>query len=121
MSSVWTDEFKAKVVQMYKDANPTAETSLEVVKEIAEKIDQSPNGVRQVLVQAGVYIKREAPATSSTSKTSDSDSKPKRSSKEDSYNALREAIKAKGLEPDEEIITKLTGKAAAYLAEVMVK
>jgi len=63
MASQWTDELRAKVIKMYEDADPTAETSTEIIKDIATEIDGSANGVRLVLVQAGVYVKKDASKT----------------------------------------------------------
>lgn len=120
--AAWTDELKAKAIQMYEDAGPTAESSSEIVKDIAEELDQSPNGVRQVLVQAQVYVKKEAATTSKpTGKTATKDSgdATKRVSKESQIDALRKAVEAKGADVDEDIITKLTGKAATYFATVL--
>lgn len=57
----WTDEQKEAAKQAYLDANPTAENSSEIVKEIAEDMQQSPNGVRMILIQAGVYVKKTLP------------------------------------------------------------
>ena len=58
----WTDEKKAEVIEAYESANPTPENSMEIVAEIAEEHNESPNGVRMVLTKAGVYVKK-APAT----------------------------------------------------------
>jgi hypothetical protein len=117
----WTDELKAKVIQMYKDEEPTPASSTEIIKDIAEQLNQSANGVRQVLVQAGVYVKKEV--SIETSKSSSVGGKKtdgtKRVSKESQLDALKEAIEARGGTVDEEIISKLTGKAAAYLVSVL--
>ena len=118
MATTWTDELKAKVIEMYEGAGPTPESSTEIIKDIAEEIEMSPNGVRMVLVQAGVYVKKEA--GSSTSKTA----KPtgegsKRVSKESSIADLKAAIEAKGAQIDEDILSKLTGKAAVYFLSVL--
>lgn len=115
----WTDEFKDKAKQMYLDAGPTPESSVEIIKDIAEELEQSANGVRQVLIQAGIYVKKDA-ATSGekTKKAADGDA-PKRVSKESQIVALRTAIIARGREVDEEILSKLTGKAAAYFTTVL--
>lgn len=118
--AVWTPELKEQVLNMYKDAEPTAETSTEIIKDIAEELDQSPNGVRQVLVQAGVYVKKEAPEKGKTS-SKESGEGTKRVSKESQIDALRKAITTAGKEVDEEILSKLTGKAAAYFASVLTK
>ena len=54
----WDDDKKAQAVEMYEAAEPTPETSMEVVKEIADELGESPNGVRMILTKAGVYVKR---------------------------------------------------------------
>lgn len=115
----WTDELKAKVIEMYEGAEPTPETSTEIIKDIAEEIEMSPNGVRMVLVQAGVYVKKD-PGTSSTSKSKTSGGEgSKRVSKEASIAELKAAIEAKGAPIDDDILSKLTGKAAVYLLSVI--
>lgn len=119
--TTWTEELKEQVKQEYLDSDPTPETSAEIVKEIAENHDLSPNGVRQVLVQAGVYVKKEATAATTgktTSKSSDGEGS-KRVSKESQLETLRNAIKKAGKAVDEDIVSKLTGKAAAYFASVI--
>jgi transposase-like protein len=119
--ATWTDELKEQVIQMYKDAEPTPETSTEIIKEIADELEQSPNGVRQVLVQAKVYIKKEVVAEKGKTSTSKSGSSEgtKRVSKESQIDALRAAINAIGATVDEEILSKLTGKAATYFTSVL--
>ena len=115
----WTDELKAKVIEMYEGAEPTPETSTEIIKDIAEEIEMSPNGVRMVLVQAGVYVKKDSSAGSvKTTKTASGEG-TKRVSKEDSIAALKAAIEAKGGPIDDDILGKLTGKAAVYFASVL--
>lgn len=117
----WTEEQKNKVIQMYKDAEPTPESSTEIIKDIADELEQSANGVRQVLIQAGVYVKKEAGSgsTKTTTKKSADGEGSKRVSKESQLDALREAIKAKGATVDEDILSKMTGKAAAYFTSVL--
>jgi hypothetical protein len=120
----WTEEQKKQAIELYQAGNPTAENSTELVKEIAETMEQSPNGVRQVLVQASVYVKKEVGGTTTTAKTGtktttkDGAEPTKRVSKESQIDALRKAIENAGAAVDEEIITKLTGKAAAYFTTV---
>jgi len=114
----WTEEDKAKLIEAYKAAGPTAENSTEIIKELAEQFEQSPNGVRMILVQAKVYVKKEDTG-SGTSKTSTKTEGAKRVSKEDSIAALKAAIEAKGAEVDEDILSKLTGKAAVYFLGVL--
>jgi transposase-like protein len=113
----WDEKLKEKVIAMYKEGDPTPETSTEIIKDIAEELDQSPNGVRMVLIQAGVYVKKE-PGSSST-KTAEKSSAPKRVSKEASIAELKALIQEKGGNVDEEILDKLTGKAAVYLTSVI--
>jgi transposase-like protein len=118
----WTPELKAQVIEKYLAQNPTGETSTEIIKEIAEELEASPNGVRMVLVQSGDYVKKDAGAGATTTtkagaKTAEGGTK--RVSKESSITALKEAIKAKGAEVDDEILDKLTGKAAIYFTKVL--
>ena len=108
----WTDEKKAEVIEAYESANPTPETSMELVKDIADEFEESPNGVRMVLTKAGVYVKK-APATGGTKSTSSSGG---RVSKAAAIESLTAAISDAGQDVDEEIISKLTGKAAMYFA-----
>lgn len=117
----WTDSQKEQAKQMYLDGNPTAENSSELIKEIADELEQSPNGVRMVLIQAGVYVKKaEGTGTSKTTKTGDkaTGEGTKRVSKESQIAALKELIENRGKTADDEILGKLTGKAAAYLVDV---
>lgn len=114
----WTEELKAKVIASYQAAEPTPDSSTEIIKDIAEEFEQSPNGVRMVLVQAGVYVKKEV-AGGGTKKPAGGSEGTKRVSKETSIAALKAAIKAKGGEVDDEILDKLTGKAAVYLTGVI--
>ena len=63
----WDDEKKAQAVSMYEEQEPTPETSMEIVKSIADEIDESPNGVRMILTKAGVYVKKTPAAKAATS------------------------------------------------------
>ena len=112
----WTDELKEKVIAMYEEQEPTPETSAEIVNNIAEEIDATPNGVRMILIKADKYVKKEP---SSSKKSSGESGGSKRVSKADAQAALVTAIEAAGKEPDMDIIEKLTGKAAAYFTEVL--
>lgn len=113
----WTEEDKKKVISMYQEGNPTPENSAELLKEISDSMDQTPNGVRMVLMQAGVYVKKaDAPKTSASKESGEG---TKRVSKESQIAALREAIEARNVEVDEEILSKMTGKAAAYFVTVL--
>jgi transposase-like protein len=111
----WTDESKAQAVEMYTAEEPTPETSMEVVKMVAEELGESPNGVRMILTKAGVYVKK-APGTSASSNGSTGS---KRVSKVDAQQDLTNALSDAGQEIDEDIISKLTGKAAVYFTGVI--
>jgi len=112
----WDDDKKAQAVAMYEEQDPTPETSMEIVKSIAEELEESPNGVRMILTKAGVYVKK-SPATGGT-KTSGSTGGG-RVSKQAAQDALVAALTDAGQEVDEDVISKLTGKAAQYFAGVI--
>lgn len=117
----WTQERKDEVVEQYKAANPTPETSMQIVKGISEELgdDYTPNGVMAILVKArnpdgsSVYIKKTA--ATGTAKSGET----KRVSKADAVNELTEVIESLGLEADGDILGKLTGKAAVYFTKVI--
>jgi len=111
----WDDDKKAQAVSMYEEAEPTPETSMEIVKDIAEELDESPNGVRMILTKAGVYVKK-TPATKSSGGSTGGGT---RVSKAAAAEALIAALGDAGQEVDEEIIGKLTGKASQYFTKVI--
>lgn len=115
----WTEEQKKEAIKQYQNSNPTPENSTELIKEIAESMEQSANGLRMILVQAGVYVKKDPATTTKTGTATKTGDKAPRVSKEDQIAALRAAIEAKGAKVDDEILSKLTGKAAAYFVEVL--
>jgi len=118
MTFKWTDELKTKAIKEYEAAEPTPENSMEIVQQIAEEIGCTPNGLRIVLAKADVYVavaskkteKKEGAATKATGGV--------RVSKEAAHDALRTAIEKAGKPVNDEIITKLTGKAAQYFTEL---
>lgn len=112
---MWDDDKKAEAVTMYEEANPTPENSMEIVKDIAAELDESPNGVRMILTKAGVYVKKAAATKAAASGAATSS----RVSKADAIAALVAAISDAGLEVDEEIVSKLTGKAAQYFTSLI--
>ena len=118
----WTDETKQAAINAYLQGGPTPENSTELVKQIAEDMEESPNGVRMILTQAKVYVKKEA-ATSAAKTTSGNSAaggdKAPRVSKESQIAELRAAIEAKGGKIDDDVLSKLTGKAAAYFVAVL--
>ena len=111
----WDDDKKAQAVALYEEAEPTPETSMEIVKDIAEELDESPNGVRMILTKAGVYVKKTPAAKSSGG----SKGGGTRVSKAAAAEALIAALGDAGQEVDEEIIGKLTGKESQYFTKVI--
>jgi len=115
----WTEERKQLAVDRYLELDPTEVTSTELVKAVADELGESPNGVRQVLIQAKVYVKKDPAATPTKTTTTKTGEGTKRVSKESQIDALKEAILAKGKEVDEDIVSTLTGKAGAYFADLL--
>ena len=112
----WDDDKKAAVIAAYEEQTPTPENSMEIVKEIADEIDESPNGVRMILSKAGVYVKK-TPAASGSGTSSNGGSS--RVSKAAAQEALVAVLTDVGAEIDNDIVEKLTGKAAQYFAGVI--
>jgi len=112
----WDDDKKAEAVHLYEAAEPTPETSMEIVKDIAEELDESPNGVRMILTKAGVYVKKTPAAKAASTGASTGGT---RVSKAAAQEALTAAITDAGKAVDEEIISKLTGKAAQYFTTLL--
>jgi len=110
----WTDEKKQEAVDMYVAEEPTPENSMEIVKDIAEQLEESPNGVRMILTKAGVYV-RKTPAARSSGGSSGGG----RVSVADAQSSLTSALSDAGQDIDEAIISKLTGKAAVYFTTVV--
>jgi len=113
-SMSWTDEKKQEAVDMYVAEEPTPENSMEIVKDIAEQLEESPNGVRMILTKAGVYV-RKTPAARSSSGSSGGG----RVSVADAQSSLTSALSDAGQDIDEAIISKLTGKAANYFTTIV--
>lgn len=111
---MWTQEDKDSVIEQYTERNPTEETSLDIVKEIAEEWEKSPNAIRMILQRAGVYIKKDPTAKGATS-----EKKEGRVSKQDAIAMLNAKIAEAGVEVDESITEKMTGKAAMYFSSVL--
>lgn len=115
MASEWTEELKAQVIEDYTSKEPTAETSTEIVKSIAEDIDMTVNGVRSVLVRAKVYVKK-TPATGGS--TGGDKPASTRVNKADAIKALKDIISNNSMDVDDTIVDKLTGKAAVYFTGI---
>lgn len=115
----WDDDRKAQAIEMYEKQDPTPESSMEIVKEIADEMGESPNGVRMILSSAGVYVKK-APATSSNGgEGTTGTGTGGRVSKQGAQDSLRSAITDAGQEVDDDVVSKLTGKAAVYFTTVI--
>ena len=115
----WDDDKKEQAIEMYTAEEPTPENSMEIVKSIADELGESPNGVRMILTKAGVYVKK-APASSSAKKASTSTGGT-RINKAAAQEALTAALNDAGVDIDDDIISKLTGKAAQYFADALNK
>ena len=113
----WDDDKKAAVIAAYEQAEPTPENSMEIVKEIADEYEESPNGVRMILSKAGVYVKK-TPATGSGTSSSGGNG-GSRVSKAAAQESLVAALTDIGADIDSDIVEKLTGKAAQYFAGVI--
>ena len=115
----WTDELKSEVVAAYLERDPTADNTMEIVKDLAEEFSKTPNGIRLVLSRAGVYVRKE-PASASKS-TGGASSGAKRVNKADAIDTLKKAIEAAGKDVDNDICDRLTGKAAVYFTALLGK
>ena len=113
----WDDDKKAAVIAAYEEQNPTPENSMEIVKEIADEYEESPNGVRMILSKAGVYVKK-TPATGSGTNSGGGNG-GSRVSKAAAQESLVAALTDIGADIDSDIVEKLTGKAAQYFAGVI--
>ena len=111
----WEEDKKQQAIEMYTDEEPTPETSMEIVKLIAEELNESPNGVRMILTRAGVYIKKNPSAGNSSGKTGGGSV-----SKAECHQQLVDAVGSLGGSLDMSIIDKISGKAAKHIAEQIV-
>lgn len=112
----WDDERRALAIKLYQEQEPTPANSMEVVAEVAESMGESVNGVRLILTKAGVYVKKEESSKTATTSDSKKAGSSTRVSKEDAQAKLIAALEAAGKDVDQDIISKLTGKAAVYFA-----
>lgn len=112
----WDDDKKAQAVAMYEEAGPTPDNSVEIVKEIAEELGETPNGVRMILSKAGVYVKK-TPASGSSSSSGSTGGG--RVSKAAAIESLCAALLDAGQPVEEDVVNKLTGKAAQYFAGIV--
>lgn len=118
----WNDELRNRVVKEYLASDPTPENSSEIVEEIAEGLgeDYTVNGVRAILCKSkdtdgnSIYKKKTAEGSSSNG-----ESKTKRVNKADAIGALKLAIRKQEIDIDDDILGRLTGKAAVYFTGVI--
>ncbi len=110
----WSDELKEQAIKEYEAENPTPDNSTEIVKKVAENIDMTVNGVRAVLVRAGVYIKK-TPAKGG----SDTKSTSTRVNKATAIKELKDIISNNSLDVQDDIVDKMTGKAAVYFKGII--
>lgn len=113
----WTDELKQEVIAAYEEREPTPENTMEIVKEVADQFDKTPNGVRMVLTRAGVYVKKTV--ASGGGKSSGSTGGAKRVNKAEAIDALKAKITAANQDVDNDICDRLTGKAAVYFTGIL--
>ena len=107
----WDEDKKQEAIDMYTAEEATPETSMEIVKDIAEELGELPNGVRMILTRAGVYV-RKNPVSGSGSSTGGG-----RVSKAECHQMLADAVSNIGGTLDMSIIDKISGKAAKHIAE----
>jgi len=128
----WTQDKKDAVIQEYTDTmaneydtdESRALNSMEVVEELAVKYEEAVNGTRAILSRAGVYIKKSAvaPAAKAAGGTAAAGTS-KRVNKAEAIQALKDVIvMLSNNDPaalENEILDKLTGKAAMYFTGVL--
>lgn len=112
----WTDELKQQVIEAYEAMEPTPETTMDAVKEVANDFGKTANGVRMILSKAGVYVKKTPAASESKSSGSTG---AKRVNKAEAIDALKKAIEDAGKDVDNDICDRLTGKAAVYFTGLL--
>lgn len=115
--SDWTPELKQEVIDAYVSKDPTPENTMDLVNDLAEDFDKTPNSIRRILSQENVYVSKGKVKAAGKDKSA----APARVSKADSINALSDAIEQAGVEADSEILGKLTGKAAIYFTSVVAQ
>lgn len=117
-----TEEIRAELASAYLETiegYPEEErpnVTMDIVNSLATEYGMAPNGVRVILQRAGVYITKKPAAKAAAGAGGATGGRVDKAS---AHKALSAAIEAIGGEPDMEIIEKLTGKAADYLARVI--
>ena len=122
----WTDEIKEEVSSIYKgtleelvaanEGTDEADHSRAALENAAEAVGATVASARMQLTKLGVYVKVKPKA--SAKPKADGATGNKRVNKADAQAELLSAFKDGGAtEVDEDIVSKLTGKAAAHIAE----
>lgn len=111
----WTEELKQQVIEAYEALEPTPETTMDAVKEVANDFGKTANGVRMILSKAGKYVKK----TGTASESKSSGTGAKRVNKAEAIATLKKVIEDSGKEVDNDICDRLTGKAAVYFTELL--
>lgn len=113
-----TDELKQQVIETYKEdisAYPEEErpkVTMEIVNSIATEFGLTPNSARVILTNAGVYVLKKVEPKAASAGAGGG-----RVNKDSAHKALTAALEAIGVEDvDQEIVGKLTGKAAQYIS-----
>lgn len=115
----WTDELKQQVIEAYEALEPTPETTMDAVKEVANDFGKTANGVRMILSKAGVYVKKTGAAGEAKTSSKAGASGGTRVNKAEAIAALKKAIEAANKDVDEDICDRLTGKAAVYFTGLL--
>ena len=120
MSDTWTDDIKAELAEAYTEREPTPENTMEIIADLVEEYQEqyefiTVNGLRMILNNMKVYVKKaDAPSSNKSSGSSNP-----RVNKAEALAALKEVIADAGAEVNEDIIDRMTGKAANYFAQVI--
>ena len=113
--SEWTEELKQEVIDDYIAKDPTQENTIEIVKDVANEFKKTSNGVRMVLSRANVYVKK----TVGSPSKGDTSTGSKRVNKAAAIDDLKKKIAALKQDVDNDILDRLTGKAAVYIKVIL--
>lgn len=124
--SDWTPETKDELIARYVEEIEKFEEaergqhSAQIVEQLADEFDKTKNGVRIILSKADVYVKKTPTAKSATASSSAGGTK--RVNKAQAIEELKTAIATIDEDlVDDEIVSKLTGKAAQYFTGVLTQ
>ena len=112
------EKLKLEIKEAYLEGEPTPDNTVELVASLADQFERSVNSIRMILMGmknedgSSVYVKKEPPKASEKKGGT-------RVNKADALDALTKALESNDLEADEDIIKRMTGKAAIYFTEVI--